>query len=116
MGLGVLTPVLERVQQLRIHSSQPSEVFGMQFVTLALVGVDEPYLAGIGHQNLVAQLLQQPANPRRMGAHLDGYAQLLLRVKALLEGFGGGTQSTFFEHFTALDIQKTQVSVVVSEI
>jgi hypothetical protein len=64
----------------------------------------------------VAPLFQQPANPRRMGSDLDGYAQLLLRVKAPPEGFGGGTQPTFFEHFTALDIQKTQLSVVVSEI
>ena len=41
------------------------------------------------------------------------YAQLLLLlgVKAPPEGFGGGTHSTFLEHFTALDIQKAQITL-----
>ena len=37
VGLGVLAPVLERVQQLRVDSSQASEVLGIALVGLSLV-------------------------------------------------------------------------------
>src|SRR3712207_3469360 len=63
MGLGVLTAVFEWVEQFRIHSCEASEILSIYLVGLALVGVDEPYLAGIGHQNLVSTLLEHPTHP-----------------------------------------------------
>ena len=36
MSLALLAPVLERVQELRVHSSQSSEVLGIYFVGFAL--------------------------------------------------------------------------------
>lgn len=109
--------MLERVQQLRIHSSQPSQVFGIQFVALALVGVDEPCLAGIGHQNLMtALLLEQPANPRRMGAHLDGYAQRSLGIEVAPESLRDGTQPALFDDLTAFGVQQAPIAVFVSEV
>jgi hypothetical protein len=57
MGLRVFAPMLEGVQQLRVHSCQASQVLGVYLIGLAFVGVDEPQLPGIGHQNLVATLL-----------------------------------------------------------
>jgi hypothetical protein len=42
MSLGALTPVLEWVEQLRVHSSQASQVLSVYFICLAFVGVDEP--------------------------------------------------------------------------
>ena len=57
MGLALFAPVLEWVQQLRIQSCQASQVLGVDLVGLALVGVDEPQFAGVGHQHLVTTLL-----------------------------------------------------------
>src|SRR5215207_11677012 len=51
-------PVPEWVQELRIHSCQAGEVLGVYLVGLSLVGVDEPQLAGVGNQHLVATLLE----------------------------------------------------------
>jgi hypothetical protein len=56
MGLALFAPVLELVQELRVHSSQASQVLGVDLVRFSLVGIDEPQLAGIGHQRLVATL------------------------------------------------------------
>src|SRR5215210_8946321 len=47
-------------EQLRIEACQ---VLGIDLVGLLLVGVDEPQLASIGHQDLVAALLREPADP-----------------------------------------------------
>jgi hypothetical protein len=71
MGLALFAPVLEWVQQLRVHSSQASQILGIDLICLTLVGVDEPQLAGIGHQDLVATLLEHPASPRRVRSSLD---------------------------------------------
>src|SRR5215208_2650378 len=78
MSLGVYAPVLEWVEQLRIKTCQASQVLGVDLIRFALVGVDEPRLARIGHQDLVATLLQHPACPRRVGPGLDCYTHGLL--------------------------------------
>jgi hypothetical protein len=49
MSLALLAPVLERIQQLRVHSSQASQVLGIDLVGLLLVGVDQSQFAGVGH-------------------------------------------------------------------
>jgi hypothetical protein len=79
MSLGVLTSVLHRVEQLRIQTRQASQVLGIYFVGLSLVGVDEPQLACVGHQYLVTTLPKQPANPGRMGSgfYRDAHRRLL---------------------------------------
>jgi hypothetical protein len=59
MGLALFAPMLERVQELRIHSCQASQVLGIYFIRLAFVGVDEPQLARVRHKDLVAALLQE---------------------------------------------------------
>ena len=84
MGLALFAPVLERVQELRVHSCQAGQVLGVYLVGLALVGVDEPQLAGIGHQDLVAALLEHPARPGRVGSRLYGDAHGLLGGEASL--------------------------------
>jgi hypothetical protein len=40
MGLALFAPVLERVEQPGIHSSQASQVLRIDLVSLLLVGVD----------------------------------------------------------------------------
>jgi hypothetical protein len=54
VSLGLFAPVLERIEQLRVQTSQASQVLGIDLVGLSLVGVDEPCLASVGHQDLVA--------------------------------------------------------------
>jgi hypothetical protein len=44
MSLALFAPVLEWVQQLRVHSSQTSQILGVYLISLLLVGVDEPQL------------------------------------------------------------------------
>jgi hypothetical protein len=63
MSLALFAPVLEGVQELRIHSCQASQVLGVYLICLLLVGIDEPKFAGVGHQYLVATLLSYPAHP-----------------------------------------------------
>ena len=57
MGLGVFAPMLERVQELGVHSCQASQILGIYLIGLAFVGVDEPQFTGIGYQDLVTTLL-----------------------------------------------------------
>jgi hypothetical protein len=45
MSLALFTPVLERIEQLRIKPCQAGQILGVYLVGLLLVGVDEPYLA-----------------------------------------------------------------------
>jgi hypothetical protein len=115
VGLGIFAPVLERVQQLRIEACQAAQVLGICLVGLSLVGVDESQFASVGHQHLVAQLLEHPARPGRVGAGLDGYAHRRpLGGEASPEGFGAGTQPTLFDHLAALLIDEAQVGVFVA--
>jgi hypothetical protein len=93
MGLGVFASVLYWVEQLRIEACQPSQVLGIHLVGLAPVGVDEPQFASVSDQDLMATLLQEPANPGRVGPCLDGYAHRRpLGGEATPEGFRGGVQ------------------------
>lgn len=68
VGLGLLTAVLEWVQQLGVEAGQAGQVLGIQLVSFVLVGIDESELSGVGNQDLMTAALQQPADPRRMSA------------------------------------------------
>jgi hypothetical protein len=116
MSLALLAPVLERIQELRVHSSQASQVLGIDLVGLLLVGVDQSQFAGVGHQDLVATLLQDPARPGRVGASLDGYAHRLFGGEAPLEGFGAGTQPTLLHNLATVLVDEAEVGVLVAEI
>src|SRR5215211_2184967 len=117
MSLALFSPVLERVQELRIQTRQASQVLGVYLVGLALVGVDQPRLARIGYQHLVATLLlEYSANPGGVSARLYGYAQRLLRAKVSLEGLGSGSQPTLLDHLATLCVDEAQVGVFVAQI
>src|SRR5829696_5657835 len=90
MSRALFAPVLERIEQLRVQSCQASQVLGVYLIGLLLVSVDESQLTGVGHQNLVTALLEQPTNPRRVSPGLDGHA--------------------------AVGVQETQIAVFVAEI
>jgi hypothetical protein len=114
MGLGVFAPMLERVQELRIKTRQASQVLGVYLIRLALVGIDEPQFAGIGHQHLVAAFLEHPAHPRRVSTRLNCDAHGLLRTETPPQSLRSGTQPTFLHNLTALLIDETEVGVLVA--
>ena len=116
MGLGVFAPMLERVQELRIKTRQASQVLGVYLTRLALVGIDEPQFAGIGHQHLVAAFLEHPAHPRRVSTRLNCDAHGLLRTETPPQSLRSGTQPTFLHNLTALLIDETEVGVLVAEV
>jgi hypothetical protein len=119
VSLALLTAVLEWVEQLRIQARQASEVLGVYLVCFALVaGIDEPPLARIGYQDLMATfLLEHPAHPGRMGSCFYSYAQrLLLRSEASPEGLWGGAQPTLLDHLTALCVDEAEVAILVAQI
>jgi hypothetical protein len=116
MSLALFAPVLERIQQLRVQSCQASQVLGVYLIGLLLVSVDESQLTGVGHQNLVTALLQQPTNPRRVSPGLDGHAHRPLRSEASPQSFGGGSHPTLLDHLAAVGVQETQIAVFVAEI
>src|SRR5215218_4651198 len=107
----------ERIEQFRVHSSQASQVLGIYFICLAFVGIDEPQLAGIGHQDLVTTLLQEPANPGRVGSRFYGDAhRRLLGGEASSEGLWGCAQPALLHHLAAPCVDEAQVGVFVAEI
>jgi hypothetical protein len=75
VSLGVLTAVLEWVEQFRIKTCEASEILSVYLVGFALVCVDKSRLARVGHQDLVAAFFEHPANPGGVSACLYGYAQ-----------------------------------------
>src|SRR5688500_8501874 len=105
MSLAVFAPVLEWIEQLRIQTCEASQILSIDLIGLAPVGVDEPYLAGIGHQYLVSTVLEHPAHPRRVSARLYGYAQRLLRGEASPQSLGSGAHPTLLHHLTAVGVQ-----------
>ena len=116
MGLGAFAPVPNRVQEPRIETRQAGEVLGVDLVGLAPVGVDEPQFASVGHQHLVATLLQEPTDPGRVGPRLNGDAQGPLRSEASPQSFGGGAQPALLHNIAAFCVDEAQVGVFVAEV
>src|SRR5215208_3147458 len=115
MSLGVFAPMLERIEQPGIHSSQASQVLGVDLVCLALVSVDEPQLPCIGHKDLVAALLQDPACPRGVGSSLDCDAHRRpLGGEASFESLGSCAQSPLLHNLAALLVDEAKVGVFVA--
>jgi hypothetical protein len=116
VGLGILAPVLYRVQKLGIGPGQTGQLLGVELVGLTPFAVDQSCLSGVGYEDLVTALLEQPTHPRRVSADLDGYLERPLGAEAPLEGFGSGTQPALLDDLTAFVIQQTEIAVLVSQI
>jgi hypothetical protein len=98
MSLGVFTPMFKCAQKLRIKACQASQILGVSLIRFAFVGIDEPQFASIGHQDLVAALLEQTAYPGRVGTGLYSYTERLLTSEAPPQSLRGSTQPTFLHH------------------
>src|SRR5215204_2150459 len=116
MGLGIFAPMLERVQELRIEACKASQVLGVHLIRLALIGIDEPQFASIGHQHLVGAFLEHLAHPRRVSTRLYCDAQRLLRSETPSQSLGGGAQPALLDHLAALYVDEAEVGVPVAYI
>ena len=61
VALELLAPVLDRVEQLRIHAGEPGNHPCVGLVALAIVGVDGTKLAWIGDDHLVTKFREETA-------------------------------------------------------
>src|SRR6185312_9610833 len=71
MLLCLLTAVPDWTQQLRIKARQARQHVRIQLVVLAATFRDQFHLPRVGHDHLVPQRYQQPADPRRVRPYLE---------------------------------------------
>ena len=69
--LSGFAPMLNRIQQLGIHSSQTSQKLSIFAVRFLSVLADESNLSGIGHDFLVSLLLGYRLHPPRVGSRFQ---------------------------------------------
>ncbi|HZN40304.1 MAG TPA: hypothetical protein VFD82_15975 [Planctomycetota bacterium] len=72
IGARLHAAVGDRREQLRIEPSKASELVGVAAIALGPALVDGLQLARVGHDDFVPEFSQQGADPRRVGADLDG--------------------------------------------
>jgi hypothetical protein len=108
--------MLHRIQKLGIGPGKTGQLLGIELVGLTLVGVDQPCLAGVGHQHLVTALLEQAAHPGRVGSDLYGDLELPFGVEAPPESLRGGAQPALFYDLAASGVDEAEVAVFVAEI
>src|SRR5215210_7895924 len=88
VSLGLLTPVLERVQKLGINSGQPGQSLRVELVTFTLVAVDEVELSGVCDQELIcphsssSRLTQGEWVPTSMAMRRSGCSESNRRLMA----------------------------------
>jgi hypothetical protein len=114
VGLRGLSSMLDRREQTSIEACQAGEVLGIEPVVLAALGVDEPELAGVGHQDLVGASSQHAADPGRVRARLERHAHRLDADETPLEGLRGRGDAGLFDDLAGLGVQQAQVAVAVS--
>ena len=78
--------------------------------------VDQPGLARIGYQYLVAQAFEDPVHPARVSADFDGDLQLLLGVEAAAEVLRGGAQPALLNELATVGVEDAQLTVLVAEV
>ncbi|QDV09668.1 hypothetical protein Poly30_52260 [Planctomycetes bacterium Poly30] len=67
--------MLDRVQELQVEACDSSKLLGIDRIALRVVLVDQPQLAGVGDDHIVAELLEQFSDLAGLTASLDGDAQ-----------------------------------------
>ncbi len=88
MDLGGLPAVLDRGQEPEVQARQARELLRVGPVVLVALGVDGPELAGVGHQHLVAQTHEEPADPGRVHAVFDAIRMGSVSEKRLSKAAG----------------------------
>ena len=110
MSLRLFTPVLDGIQKLGIYPGQARQLLSVELIGLTLVTVDQPGLARIGYQYLVAQAFEDPVHPARVSADFDGDLHLFgqhRRDEASAEVLRGGAQSLPSSTSSPLSVSRT---------
>ena len=63
VGLCSRAAMADGAQQLGIETTQARQALGIEAIGLAVPGIDQAHLAGIGDQHLMAERFQEPADP-----------------------------------------------------
>jgi hypothetical protein len=113
--LPLLAAVRNRRQQLRIVSRKARQQLGVVAVVLRHAGSDGGNLARVGHDHLVAQPGQQPADPGRVRAGFHSDAQLRLAFKMPPQSGLGALHAPFLDHI-AIPVQQTVMAIPVAQI
>src|SRR5918993_4686040 len=116
VSLGVLAPVLHRVQKFRIGPGETGQLLGIELVGLTPLAIDQSSLTRISDQYFVATLGKQTTYPGRVGSNLNGDMQRLFRIEPAPHRLWGGAQPAPFDEFAAFGVDETEVAVVVSQI
>src|SRR3712207_2928427 len=93
------------------------EVLCVELVILFPLAVDEPELPGVwATRTIVAQTLEETADPRGVGAGLDGYLHPLTSREVPLERLGARAPLALFDHFAALGVEHVEVTMLVADV
>ena len=115
VSLGFCPAMTDRCEELWIQSAQTRKALGVDAITLAVVGVDQTDLAGVGHQHFVAACFQHAAHPGRVGTNLDHDAHRRTALKLISQCIRCGTKPPLLDD-AARVVQETKAAVAVAEI
>ena len=71
-SLGVFATMLDREEQGSVQTGDAGQLLRVETIVLGVGAGDEAHLAGVGHDDLVATLGEQPREPRGLSTHLEG--------------------------------------------
>jgi hypothetical protein len=97
--------MLQGRQQPGVEGGKAGQLFGIVAIVLRFALGDGGDLARIGHHHLVAELLEQPAHPGRVGAALQSDAQARRACEMPPERSFGASHTVPLHHF-ALPVEQ----------
>jgi len=107
--------MLERGEQLGIEGGKAGQFLGVVAVVFRFAAGDGGNLTGIGHDDLMAQSVQQTADPGRVGATLQGDAQTILALEMPPQRSLGALYPPFLDYLS-IAVQEAIVAVAVAQI
>jgi hypothetical protein len=100
VALSLGAAVTDGRQQTRVMRGESRQLLGIVAVVLTLAGGDGPDLARVGHQHLMAELLQHPADPSGMRAALQSDTHLRFALEVTAQGRFRGLDAAGLDHLT----------------
>jgi hypothetical protein len=111
----LVSSMLDRIKQFRIHSNQTRQSPCIYLVVLALVFMNRFHLPGVGDDNLVRMALPQSTYPGRMCSNLNCYTALWDRRKQVVQLNLRCCQSTLCKDISSR-IYEAVVAILISKV
>ena len=109
------TSMTNRPEEVGIQTRQTSQPLRVNPIALAVIFVNRAELAGVGNQDLMTALLEQPRNPRRVGPYLQGNPQRGTTCQPSTDGFCGGHHPTFLIDLSPA-VKDTKVAKPIADV